>query len=52
MLNLLGEFDVRLDAKGRVVLPAQLRKQLGNEADVSFVMNRDVHAPCLVLYPK
>ena len=51
MLNLLGEFDVRLDAKGRVVLPAQLRKQLGNEADSGFVMNRDVHAPCLVLYP-
>ena len=51
MLNLLGEFDVRLDAKGRVVLPAQLRKQLGKEADSGFVMNRDVHAPCLVLYP-
>ena len=51
MLNLLGEFDCRLDAKGRLVLPAQLRKQLGEQADRGFVMNRDVHAPCLVLYP-
>ena len=51
MLNLLGEFDCRLDAKGRLVLPALLRKQLGKEADAGFVMNRDVHAPCLVLYP-
>lgn len=51
MLNLIGEFDCRLDAKGRLVLPAALRKQLGKEADAGFVMNRDVHAPCLVLYP-
>lgn len=51
MLNLLGEYDCRLDAKGRLVLPAALRKQLGKEADSGFVMNRDVHAPCLVLYP-
>lgn len=40
-----------LDAKGRLVLPAVLRKQLGKEADSGFVMNRDVHDPCLVLYP-
>ncbi|MFZ1693526.1 MAG: division/cell wall cluster transcriptional repressor MraZ [Flavobacteriales bacterium] len=51
MLNLIGEFDCRLDAKGRLVLPAALRKQLGKEADSGFVMNRDVHDPCLVLYP-
>ena len=51
MLNLLGEYDCRLDAKGRLVLPAALRKQLGKEADSPFVMNRDVHAACLVLYP-
>ena len=51
MLNLLGEYDCRLDAKGRLVLPALLRKQLGDLADRCFVMNRDVHAPCLVLYP-
>ncbi|MBK7943990.1 MAG: division/cell wall cluster transcriptional repressor MraZ [Flavobacteriales bacterium] len=51
MLNLLGEYDCRLDAKGRLVLPAMLRKQLGDLADRGFVMNRDVHAPCLVMYP-
>ncbi|MBK6343686.1 MAG: division/cell wall cluster transcriptional repressor MraZ [Flavobacteriales bacterium] len=51
MLNLLGEYDCRLDAKGRLVLPAMLRKQLGDLADRGFVMNRDVHAPCLVIYP-
>jgi MraZ protein len=51
MLNLLGEYDCRLDAKGRVVLPAALRKQLADVVSQGFVMNRDVFRPCLVLYP-
>jgi MraZ protein len=51
MLNLLGEYDCRLDAKGRMVLPAGLRKQLQDVASQGFVMNRDVFRPCLVLYP-
>ncbi|MBL7963081.1 MAG: division/cell wall cluster transcriptional repressor MraZ [Flavobacteriales bacterium] len=51
MLNLLGEYDCRLDAKGRVMLPAALKKQLGGEVPKGFVMNRDVFRPCLVLYP-
>lgn len=51
MLNLLGEYDLRLDAKGRLSLPAGLRKQLDGEIQKGFVINRDVFKPCLVLYP-
>ncbi len=51
MLNLLGEYDVRLDAKGRLVLPSGLKKQLADVASQGFVINRDVFRPCLVLYP-
>jgi MraZ protein len=51
MLNLLGEYDLRLDAKGRLMLPAGLRKQLDGELQRGFVINRDVFQPCLVLYP-
>jgi MraZ protein len=51
MLNLLGEYECRLDAKGRLMLPAALRKQLADSASQGFVMNRDVFRPCLVLYP-
>ena len=51
MLNLLGEYDLRLDAKGRLSLPAGLRKQLDGELQRGFVVNRDVFQPCLVLYP-
>ncbi|HRN36065.1 MAG TPA: division/cell wall cluster transcriptional repressor MraZ [Flavobacteriales bacterium] len=51
MLNLLGEYEVRLDAKGRLVLPAGLKKQLESALSKGFVVNRDVFQPCLVLYP-
>jgi MraZ protein len=51
MLNLLGEYDLRLDAKGRLSFPAGLRKQLDGELQKGFVINRDVFKPCLVLYP-
>lgn len=51
MLNLLGEYPSTLDAKGRALLPAALKKQLGKAAMEGFVVNRDVFSPCLVLYP-
>lgn len=51
MLNLLGEYDLRLDAKGRLSFPAGLRKQLDGELQRGFVISRDVFKRCLVLYP-
>ena len=30
---------------------ALLRKQLGKKTNNGFVMNQDVHTPCLILYP-
>ena len=51
MLNLLGEYELRSDAKGRLMLPSGLRKQLAGEVEKGFVINRDVFKSCLVLYP-
>ncbi len=51
MTNFIGEFDCKLDAKGRLMLPSSLRKQLDPAAQESFVMNRGFEK-CLVLYPK
>lgn len=50
MLNLIGEFECRIDAKGRFILPAGLKKQLPAEAQDRFVINRGFEN-CLVLYP-
>jgi MraZ protein len=51
MTNFIGEFECKLDAKGRIMLPSSLRKQLDPAAQESFVMNRGFEK-CLVLYPK
>ena len=53
MEHLLGEYDCKLDAKGRFVFPVGLRKQLGDDAvALGFVLNRDIFEPCLVMYPR
>lgn len=50
MLNLIGEYDCKVDAKGRFMFPAALKKQLGEAFDKGFVINRNLHQKCLVLY--
>ncbi len=50
MTPFLGEFDCKLDPKGRLMLPTGLRKQLPPEAKEKFVINRGFEK-CLVLYP-
>lgn len=52
MLNLLGEYDCKLDAKGRMMLPAGIKKQLAEVLHQGFVLNRDIHTECIVLYPQ
>ncbi len=51
MLNLLGEYDCKVDAKGRLLLPAGLKKQLQEFAHEGFVVNRNIFDPCLDVYP-
>ncbi|MDS4025514.1 MAG: division/cell wall cluster transcriptional repressor MraZ [Candidatus Contendobacter sp.] len=49
MVNLLGEFECRLDSKARIALPAALRKQFPVAAGCRFVVNRGFEQH-LVLY--
>ncbi len=51
MTSLIGEFDCKVDAKGRIMFPVNLRKQLESAFDNGFVINRNLHQKCLVLYP-
>ena len=52
MLNLLGEYRCKIDAKGRLMFPARLRKQLDRVLHDGMVVNRDIFEKCLVIYPK
>ena len=51
MLNLIGVHECKMDAKGRISLPAALRKQLAPAMDGGFVLKRSVFNKCLELYP-
>ena len=48
--NLIGEYECRLDEKGRVIFPSALKKQLSQEYQEKFVINRGFEG-CLVIYP-
>ncbi|MEM9024011.1 MAG: division/cell wall cluster transcriptional repressor MraZ [Bacteroidota bacterium] len=50
MTGFIGEYDCKLDAKGRFMLPAGLKKQIDPAAQERFVLNRGFEG-CLVLYP-
>lgn len=51
MLNLIGTYDCRADAKGRVMIPAMLKKQLESVSEEGFIIKRSVFQPCLEVYP-
>ncbi len=50
MLNLHGEYECKLDAKGRLIIPAALKKQIPAEAKEAFFINRGFEK-CCVMYP-
>ncbi|MCB9195977.1 MAG: division/cell wall cluster transcriptional repressor MraZ [Flavobacteriales bacterium] len=50
MSGFIGEYHCKLDAKGRLSLPAEMRKQLSPEDAETFVISRGVD-DCLSLYP-
>ncbi|RNC84114.1 MAG: division/cell wall cluster transcriptional repressor MraZ [Winogradskyella sp.] len=51
MNALIGTYEVKADAKGRLMLPTVLKKQLAPVMQNGFVLKRAVFQPCLELYP-
>ncbi len=51
MNHLLGEFECKIDAKGRFMLPSGLRRQLSAGDQERFVVNRGFESN-LTLYPE
>lgn len=51
MINLIGTYEGKADAKGRIVLSAALKKQLMPVLQDGFVLKRSVFQPCLEIYP-
>ena len=49
--SIIGTYECKVDAKGRLLLPAPLKKQLSAALLDGFVLKRSVFQPCLELYP-
>lgn len=50
MQTLIGSYECKADVKGRLMLPAGLKKQLAASLNSGFVLKRAVFQPCLELY--
>lgn len=51
MVNLIGTYECKVDAKGRLMVPSALKKQLAPMLQEGFVIKRGVFQNCLELYP-
>lgn len=51
MINLIGTYECKVDAKGRLMMPAALKKQLLPVLQNGFVVKRAVFQKCLEIYP-
>ena len=51
MVNLIGTYECKADAKGRLALSSSLKKQLSPILQEGFVLKRSVFPPCLEMYP-
>jgi len=50
MVNFTGTYDCKVDAKGRIMLPAAFRRQMGEVDTYRFVIKKDLYVQCLELY--
>ena len=51
MNSFIGTYECKVDAKGRLMLPAALKKQMDGVLQNGFVIKRAVFQECLELYP-
>ena len=51
MINIIGTYECKVDAKGRLLLPTALKKQLNNVIKDGFVIKRSVFNKCLEIHP-
>ncbi len=51
MVNLIGTYECKADAKGRLMLPSAFKKQLQPILNEGFVLKRSIFQNCLELHP-
>ena len=51
MQTFIGDYQCKLDAKGRFLLPSAFRKLLNEDSENRCVLRKNLHDKCLDLYP-
>jgi len=52
MIEFAGKYSATIDDKGRIVLPASFKKELGELANESLVIEKNLHKQCLDIHPE
>lgn len=50
-MQFLGNIEAKIDAKGRIFVPAAFRKILQSSDQNTLILRKDIFQECLVLYP-
>ena len=50
MTDFIGEYDCKVDAKGRILLPTAFRRKMGDAEPYRFVIKTNMYEQCLDLY--
>lgn len=51
MISLIGTYECKVDAKGRMLVPADLKKQLSPILQEGFIIKQGLFGSCLELHP-
>lgn len=51
MISIIGTYECKVDTKGRLPMPASLKKQMADNVENGFVLKRSVFQNCLELHP-
>lgn len=51
MNSFIGDYEIRVDDKGRLLFPSALRKQNKSASPDRYVVKKDIYESCLVLFP-
>jgi MraZ protein len=51
MINILGTYECKVDAKGRLMFPVAFKNQMGDTTRQGFVIKRSIFKKCLELFP-
>ena len=50
MIKFIGEHTVKVDDKGRMIFPSQFKSLFDPEAQLRFVIKKDLYANCLQMF--